>query len=195
MIANCTRCCGRHSTVAPESRSTAGARSVGMIVASAARSTPGSLRTPRAPPSPLLPCPALKSAAARPSRTASAATRIDACGAWWRSAAAAGSAISMRSGASAISRRPILPPHAATAPARWRGARPRAAARFADAGPPSAPGDDGLRCVIAAHRVDRDTHVVGAGGWQLSAGTSAFSETFSSQSGDGDPKGFCRYDG
>ena len=47
-------------------------------------------------------CPALKSAAACPSRTASAATRIDALG-LRRNAAAAGSAISIRSGASTTS--------------------------------------------------------------------------------------------
>src|SRR6185437_2306482 len=41
MIANWTRCCGLHSTVAPESRSTTGCRRVGIIVASAGRSTPG----------------------------------------------------------------------------------------------------------------------------------------------------------
>ena len=47
IIANWTRCCGRHSTVAPESSSTAGCWRVGMIVASAGRSTPGS--RPNAP--------------------------------------------------------------------------------------------------------------------------------------------------
>ena len=41
ITANCTRCCGRHSTLAPASTSTAEPISVGIAAASAGRSTPG----------------------------------------------------------------------------------------------------------------------------------------------------------
>src|SRR5260221_2171734 len=102
MTANWTRCGGRQPTVAPASSSTAGERRVGMIVASAGRSTPG--KRPKAACAAMTEAPvwpALKSASAWPSRTASAATRIEARG-LRRSASAGLSDISTRSGASMI---------------------------------------------------------------------------------------------
>ena len=67
---NCSRCCGRHSTLAPTSSSTAGRCRVGIVAASAGRSTPGSM--PNAPCAAITVapvCPALKSAAASPRAT------------------------------------------------------------------------------------------------------------------------------
>ena len=43
MTANCSRCWGRHSTLAPTSSRMAGWRRVGIVTASAGRSTPGSM--------------------------------------------------------------------------------------------------------------------------------------------------------
>ena len=105
--------------------------------------------------------PALKSASARPSRTASAATRIEARG-FRRSASAALSDISMRSGASMIwtsIRRNRL----ATG---WRASSASIAAASPDEQQPDlevprrderAIDDDG-RPGVTAHGVDRDTH-------------------------------------
>jgi hypothetical protein len=87
-------------------------------------------------------CPALKSAAASPSRTASAATRIDAPG-FRLSAAAAGSAISIRSGACRT--------RTSTAPA----ARCRDNSRSTTASSPTTR-HDGVGRMIPTHRVDRD---------------------------------------
>ena len=47
ITANCSRCCGRHSTLAPTSSSTAGRCRVGIVAASAGRSTPGSMPNAR----------------------------------------------------------------------------------------------------------------------------------------------------
>ena len=70
MIANWSRCWGRHSTLAPASSSTAGRSRVGMVVASAGRSTPGII--PNAPYAAITVAPvwpALNKAAASPRAT------------------------------------------------------------------------------------------------------------------------------
>ena len=69
ITANCSRCCGRHSTLAPTSSSTAGRSRVGIVAASAGRSTPASM--PNAPCAAITVAPvwpALNSAAASPAR-------------------------------------------------------------------------------------------------------------------------------
>ena len=115
-----------------------------------------------------------------PSRTASAATRIDARG-LRRSAAAAGSAISMRFGrVEDLDVERALRRDAATARARWR--------RVADEQQPDLkmprgderPVDDAAGRVVAAHRVDGDAQCqrqlsavsYQARSWQLGAGSS-----------------------
>ena len=118
-----------------ESSSTAGERRVGMMVASAGRSTPGSSRTRACAAITDAPVwPALNSASARPSRTASAATRIDARG-LRRSAAPRTPPSRCAPGASSdldVERR-TAPRVARRARARLPRRRRRAAARPADA--------------------------------------------------------------
>ncbi len=69
MCANCSRCGGLHSTVAPASSSTAAPCLVGTVGASAGRSTPGSMPNAACAATTLAPVwPALNSAAASPGR-------------------------------------------------------------------------------------------------------------------------------
>ena len=100
ITANCNRCCGRHSTFAPASSSTAGRLLVGIVVASAGRSTPGTMPNAACAESTAAPvCPALTSAAALRPATSSAATLTDERG-LRRTADEGDSAISITSGAS-----------------------------------------------------------------------------------------------
>ena len=102
MTANCSRCGGRHSTLAPTSSSSAGRPRVGITAASAGRSTPGNIPNALCAAITVAPvCPALKSADASPLTTASAATLIDAPG-LRRSAADGDSSIPTTSGASTM---------------------------------------------------------------------------------------------
>ncbi len=114
IAANCTRCFGRHSTLAPTSSSTAEPRRVGMVAASAGRSTPSSMpRCPYAAMTVAPVCPALKKASARPAATSAAAMATEASGRR-RSAAAGASAIPIASpdprGEGRPRRRPGRPP-------------------------------------------------------------------------------------
>ncbi len=139
MTANCTRCCGRHATVAPESSSTAGRRRVGMMVARAGRLMPGT--RPKAAWAAITDapvCPALKSAAARPCATASAASRIDARG-LRRSAAAAGSSMPIASGVSRISRGSAPAPGCRAISRSMTSRSPTSSSPSAGAGRPPAP--------------------------------------------------------
>ena len=117
--------------------------------------------------------PALKSAAACPSRTASAATRIDASG-LRRSAADADSAISMRSGAwrmrTSTASAPGMPRQ------RVLDDVARADEQQADlqtSGSDQRPADDGVWRMVATHRVDGDSEhesfQLPASGCQLAA--------------------------
>ena len=97
---NCLRCCGRHSTLAPTSSSTAEPRFVGTVTASAGRSTPAIMPNAACAAITVAPVwPALKSAAASPRATRSAATLMLAVG-FLRSADAGESSIAITSGAS-----------------------------------------------------------------------------------------------
>src|SRR4030095_12709012 len=81
MRANCRRCCGRHSTLAPASSRTAGRSRVGMAVASAGRSTPGIIPNATCVANTVAPVwPALNSASASRPATRAAAPRIAARG-------------------------------------------------------------------------------------------------------------------
>ena len=100
IAANCNRGCARHSTFAPESSSTAPHPAVGIVVASAGRSTPRRRPNARCAASIVAPVfPALKSATASPLATMPAATRTAARG-LRRNAAAGDSCMPIVSGAS-----------------------------------------------------------------------------------------------
>ena len=149
--------------VAPRSSSTAGRRRVGIVVASAGRSTPGSRPNARVRRHDRRAgvAGAEQRAPRRRRATASAATRIDARG-LRRSAAAGDSAISIDSGASTISTSSA----AGVGMPRELGARSRRAIADEQQADLQVPRrderavDDAAGAVIAAHRVDGDAHSV-----------------------------------
>ncbi len=143
----------------------AGLLRVGMVVASAGRSTPGNL--PNAPTAAITVAPvwpALKSASASPLRTASAANRMDARG-FLRSAAAAGSSMPIDSGVSRM--RDVERRHPRVARQFAFDVRRRPDQEESDLqmsrGHERAV-DNAPRTVVAPHRVDGDAHQSTAGG-------------------------------
>ena len=97
-----------HSVLAPTSRSTVWPRGVGTATANAGRSTPGRrLRCQSAAVTVAPECPAETTAAARPSATSRAQTRMEASG-MSRQAAAGSASIGMICGESTTSKRRSL---------------------------------------------------------------------------------------